>query len=297
MTEYKTFLWSVVTSAGTTAVLTTALGWLFRTWIAKRLTASVQHKYDARLAALSAELKERTDASAATLTAELKERTDASAARLKATFDRESEKLKLASQSFGEVQKASLAKRLEAVEKMWKAALYLSDSVPAAVTTLDVLTEKEILEADGIERYMRLLAALDHEKVNGRVIDETRKLAEDRPYVGEVLWSLYATYHAITFRTIYLVDSSKQNRNKRLWHRDRNIQLYIKAALGESTYAEFEQLEHGRSMWLHDKFARKILQTMDSIIAGRDFGVAALQQAEMMETRIREANLESQPKP
>ncbi len=282
MSEYQTFLWSVISSVGTSAVLIAALGWLFRTWIAKRLTASVQHEYDARLAALSAELKERTDASAA---------------RLKANFDRESEKLKLASQSFGEVQKASLTKRLEAVEKMWKAALNLSDSVPAAVTTLDVLTEREILEADGIENYMRLLHTLNHEKVNGRVMEETRKLAEHRLYIGEVLWSLYATYQAVTLRTIYLVDNSKHNSKNRLWHEDKNIQLYIKAALGGSTFAEFKQLEHGRSRWLHDKFVRKILQTMDSIIAGRDFGVAALQQAEMMETRIREANLESQPKP
>jgi len=297
MSEYRMFLWSVISSAGTSAVLVAVLGWIFRTWIAKRLTASVQHEYDARLAALSAELKERTDASTATLTADLRERTDTSAARLKATFERESEKLKLASQSFGEVQKASLAKRLEAVERMWKAALNLSDSVPAAVSTLDVLTEEEILAADGIENYVKLLQPLNHEKLNRLVMEETRKLAESRPYIGEVLWSLYATYQAVTLRTIYLVDSSKRNPQKRLWHKDKNIQLYVQAALGPSMYAEFEQLKHGRSMWLHDKFVRKILQVMDSIIAGRDFGVAALQQAEMMETRIREVNLELQPKP
>lgn len=64
----------------------------------------------------------------AAMNASLKAQGDLAAAMLKREIDREADKLRLAAQSFGEVQKAAIPKRLTAIEEVWRAVLALNES-------------------------------------------------------------------------------------------------------------------------------------------------------------------------
>jgi len=86
-------------SIGTVGILA-FLGWLFRNWIDTKLKARIHHAYDVKLAELKAE-NDRT-----ILTA-------------KAVIDREAALIASVRAAFTEGQKASVERRLTAVERVW----------------------------------------------------------------------------------------------------------------------------------------------------------------------------------
>ena len=294
MMDFPSFMLTVFSSAATAVALLGCLAWMLRTWLSQRLKSGIQHEYDARLASLNSALKEQTDAASSKLNSSLKEQTDAAASRLKAAFDRESDKLQLVSQSLGEAQKSAISKRLLAIEKTWLAALQISDAVPPAVSTLDVLTETEIVEAHNYPNYLMQLNALDAVKVSRPIMEFTRNLAEQRPYIGEYLWALYGVYQAVALRIIYLVDASRVDPKRRLWSQDKVIRQNIESALGKSELDAFDAQLGGKYLWIQDRFSRAILKATEKIIAGSEFSEAALRQAEIMEERIRQSSLEKQ---
>jgi hypothetical protein len=263
---------NLVASAGVSAVVAMLLAgvlvWLTRTWIGDRLKASIQYEYDQKLAALTTQLKAESDS-----------RTE----RLKSDLAREADKLNLAARSFGEVQKAAIAKRLAAIEHVWGHVLQLQDDIPAAMHHLDILLPEEYGEAAANERFGGMLASLDHERVIMPAAARGRKLAEQRPYIGEYVWALWKTYQAVTLRTVYLLDRSKMEPAKVFWFQDQPIRAYLRSALGDDALVEFDQLRVGKVQWVQDKFANVILSAMQRVIAGQEFGEAAMRQAQQME--------------
>lgn len=261
-----------LTTIATSATVTGLLVWLGRTWIGERLKASIQHEYNQHLAALNAQLKMQGDETAA---------------KLKSAIDREAEKLKLASQSFGEVQKAAISKRLAAIEETWGTVLELHDTIPPAVRYLDILCTNEYLDAPLTPNFSHLISELDHMPIATAVSARSRKLAQFRPYIGEYLWAVFTTYQAVVLRIIYLADESKTEPKRLLWHTDNLVRQHIKSGLGEKALTEFDSVTFAKVSWIEDRFTRVILRAMERIIAGKEFGEAALQQAEHMEAQLR----------
>lgn len=257
MTNLSAYLLAILASAGTTTLLLVAAAWLGRKWIGKRLEASIQHEYDKGLVAFKREI------------------------------DRDAEKLRLASAAFGEVQKATVTKRLEAVEATWKTILELQAAVPASFVYLDVLTDSEYLTARSHKNIGPALASIDADKVVTEASDRAQQLAVLRPFIGEYLWVLFSVYQSTLLRMVYLVGRSKSEPRKILWYEDKNILRNIELALGEPALAEFQSLSLSRVSWVHDHFTRKILSTMEHVVAGREFGEAAMKQAEVMESQLR----------
>ncbi|HEX7890742.1 MAG TPA: hypothetical protein VF522_15385 [Ramlibacter sp.] len=226
----------------------------------------------------------------AQLNAELKAHGETISTRLKAEIDREADKLRLSSQSFGEVQKAAIGKRLNAVEEVWRTILELDDALPVALTYFDVLLLEEFKDAYQKPRFREAWEALDHVPIVVGASDRARKVALLRPYIGEYVWALYATYQAALLRMVYLVDRAKTEPDKLLWPKDKLLRQHLQAGLGDKALSEFDTTRIGFVSWIQDRFTRKILHAMEDIVAGREFGEAALRQAELMEARIREAN-------
>lgn len=272
--DYFQFAVTLLTSVGVSALLSAALVWLARTWISERLRTSIQHEYDQKLASINAALKMQGDAAAA---------------RLKGEIEREADKLRLASQSFGEVQKAAIAKRLTAVEETWQTVLTLSDSVPDAVSYLDILLDNEYLEAPSKPTFQNALRRLDHIPIVTSAFDQSRKLSVLRPYTGEYLWALFATYQAVVLRITYLVDRSKEEPTKLRWFEDQLVLQHIESGLGNQALQEFKTLNFAKVSWVRDRFTHAILQAMERIVAGKETSDAAMKQAEQMEKQMREA--------
>ena len=272
--DYLHFAVTLLTSVGVSALLSAALVWLARTWISERLRASIQHEYDQKLASINAALKVQGDAAAA---------------RLKGEIEREADKLRLASQSFGEVQKAAIAMRLAAVEETWQTVLTLNDSVPGAVSYLDILLDNEYLGAPSKPTFQDALRRLDHVPIVTSATDRSRKLAVLRPYTGEYLWALFATYQAVVLRTTYLVDKSKTEPAKLRWFEDQLVLRHIESGLGSQALQEFQNSNFAKVSWVRDRFVHAILQAMERIVAGKETSDAAMRQAEQMEKQMREA--------
>lgn len=268
------FALTVLTSVGVSAALCGLLMSTVRAWVLERLRGSIKHEYDLRMAEMNAELKTQGDAISA---------------RLKADIDRESDKLRLTAQSFGEAQKAVISKRLHAVEAVWQSILEINDAIPGALSYFDILLLEEFRVAPQKPTFQRAWGQLDHVPIVMEASARTRKLALLRPYIGEYLWALYVTYQAVILRMVYLLDRAKTEGDDLLWPKDKLLRQHIHAGLGSEALAEFEGANFALVSWVQDRFTHKILNAMENIVAGREFGDAAMKQAELMEARMREA--------
>lgn len=272
MSDVQAFALTVLSSAGASFALSGAVVWLARTWIGERLQASIRHEYDQRLAALNAELRSNGDANLASLKAEI---------------DRQSEQLRIASSSFNEVQKAAIARKLDAVDVLWTGILAAREVIPPIMSFIDILTVDEYVAAKDAPTFRELTGDLDQTKVMKIAMDARGNLERVRPYVGEYVWALFATFQAVMMRTVFLIHLSKEDAAKLNWHQDGGIRQLISSAFGSEGLEQFDQVRIGKVGWLREQFERRILGAMEKLITGKEFGEAALRQAQAMEEQIR----------
>ena len=123
------FLLQTITSTAFSLAFLTGVGWLFRTWIGNRIHLGIKNKYDNKLERFKAELKTESDAHLTDMKAEL---------------DRQSNILKIAAASFSEVQKATISRKIDAVDILWKGIIDFRKKFPGAASFTDVLTDEEM---------------------------------------------------------------------------------------------------------------------------------------------------------
>lgn len=265
--------WSALKAAITPTVLLLGIGWLCRTWIGEKLKASVKHEYDDRLEQLKAELRAQGDSNLAVLKSEI---------------DRQADKLRIASSSFTEVQKATIPKRIEAIEVLWLAVLEARELFPAGIKLSDVLVRSELLKiyqgplGDGLRNIEYDL-----------MIRFFGKVENHRPFLGEVIWAFFATYHGMLGRVVYLFREGRAEPSRLIWYEDENIYSLIHAALGPEVLDEFKRQPHSRLRWLNLQFDKQLFQAFDQLLSGQDFGSAALRHAEA--TLVAVSKAESRP--
>lgn len=260
------FLYSALASVSVSAALTLSLGFILRVWITERLRSSIKHEYDDKLENLKSALKTQSDAHLA---------------QLKADVDRAAEKLQIAAASFSDVQKATISKKIEAVDHIWAAVRKARGQIPAEVYVADVLTSDELLNLDKQNSTRALLSKLQKLKP----LEIAPKLFEGadvaRPHVGEVVWSLYCAYFGIITRCLFLLQGDARGTD-RLWFQDAAVRRMIQSAFGENALSEFEGLEFQRLAWLQSRFDQRLFSAFDNLLTGKAFSEAALAQA--MET-------------
>lgn len=268
------FALTAIASAGVTTVLLAALGWLLRTWIGERFKASVKHEYDDRLERLKSELKAQSDLDLAALKSEV---------------DRQAEKLKIAALSFSDVQKATIPRKIEAVDNLWGAVRQARNYIPGEIYICDVLTDDELAD-------MRKTAPLNEIRLRLRSIDalglspllfgDAEKV---RPHVGEYIWALFSTYHGLLSRILFLISGKNEDRR---WYRDENVQRLIASAFGQDRLDEFLRLQLSRYDWLRREFEGRLFVSFEQLLNGKAFSEAALRQAQEMESQLARANQE-----
>lgn len=272
MEAFLDFAITTVTSAGVSASLLAVIGWLGRSWISERLKGAIKHEYDDRLETLKAELKVQGDAHLASLRAEV---------------DRQAEKLRIAAASFSEVQKATITKKIEAVDALWLGVIQARKAFPAIVSMTDIFTDEEMT---GFYTH----SSLKQYSVNMSTISPAEyieagyeKVEQMRPHLGEVIWALYVANRAILGRSIVLLKRGEEEPNKIAWHQDKNIKMLVASAFGETACQEFEALKFARYQWLTSQFDHQLFKAIDTLLTGKSFSRAALLQAQEMEALIR----------
>jgi hypothetical protein len=275
MTDFHAFVLTVISSAGTSLLLSGAGIWLARSWITERLRASIKYEYDQQLATINSELKLRVDTQLASA---------------KADVDRQAEKLRIASTSFSEVQKAAIARKLDSVDTLWSGLLKIREITPPAMSFMDILTPAEFSTARNNQNFRRMSSELDFQKVSEISIESRGTLERIRPYIGEYAWALFATYHIIVSRIMFLIHHGSEDTEKLNWHNDLSIRRLLSSGLGQEGLDQFDNVPIGRVTWIREQFEVKILTAMERLITGKEFSTAALSQAQLMEEQIRQAN-------
>ncbi len=267
-----------ITIISTSVASSAALIWITRTWISARLKSSIQHEYDQKLEALKAELKFSYEAKAEVL---------------KAEFQREAEKLRFATATSGEAQLVAHQRKLDALEKLWKGVLGVTNGCPGILKMLDVMTVDEHPQAVRNPNFSVLLKGVELKAMK----DVLEKLIGDyeqvRPYVGEVLWTQFHVYQTVVLRACMLASQWETDIAKLDWASDKMNQTLIYAAVGAEDSAAFSRLRYGRLGWLQQKITERILSGIKKVISGEAIGADAVRQTEHLEELIREANAES----
>ncbi|RQO60407.1 hypothetical protein DBR47_08570 [Paucibacter sp. KBW04] len=274
MTDPLQFVTAVLSSAGVAAALLAVAAWLAREWIGNRLSGRIRHEYDAKLAELNARLKLQGESTAM---------------NLKAEVDRLSERRRQSAQALSEVQKATIERRLLAVEEVWAATVTAQKAMPSVFVFLDVLLDKEYPEAINNPKTGPELKAVDAFQIIEEALAKNASVVKRRPFVGNYLWVLYSTYQSTLFRMIYLVSQCEEKPEKLFWFSDSLIRRYIQAALGDELLKEFESLNISRVTWVHSQFTKAMLEAMDSLVAGHEYGEATIHQAKRMEALLLES--------
>ncbi|OPA99409.1 hypothetical protein BFW87_04080 [Pseudomonas fluorescens] len=267
MDSLISFALTTAASAGVSAALVLALGWLLRTWIGERLKASLKHEYSERLERLKTDLKKQSDADLASAKAEI---------------DSQAEKLKVAAVSFSEVQKATLPKKIEAVDALWEAVRAARAHVPGIVYMCDVLTDEElrtIRTSQQFKDFRQLLAAIDPVKLTPLIFGDADKT---RPHVGEYIWALHSTYHGILVRCVFTLAGKEDAR----WYRDEVTQRLVRSAFGDAALQQFKTLPDRHFDWLRLEFERELFTSFDKLLTGKAFSEAAMRQAQEMEKAL-----------
>ncbi|WP_330206596.1 MULTISPECIES: hypothetical protein [unclassified Pseudomonas] len=262
------FALTTLASAGVTTALLAALGWLLRTWIGERFKASVKHEYDDRLERLKSELRAQSDLDLAALKSEV---------------DRQAEKLKIAALSFSDVQKATIPRKIDAVDNLWEAVRQARNYIPGELYVCDVLTDDELTDMRKTvplnDLRLRLLD-IDAVELSTRLFGDAEKI---RPHVGEYIWALFATYHGLLSRILFLISGKNEDRR---WYRDENVLRLIASAFGQNRVDVFRCLQSNRYDWLRREFEGLLFVAFEHLLNGKAFSEAALRQAQDMESQL-----------
>lgn len=253
------FIIESLTSAVTGGILIAALAWLFRSWITERLKNAIKHEYDRDIEAYRAVL-----ASAYSATAES--------------------------------QKAAIDARFKAFDRIWKAVLALRNNVGFITNFLDILTVDEYKDIKNHKDFIKMVGELDENKLQRMSPDP--QIEEARPYVGEVVWSLFYVYQAINIRIVFLAWSSAHTDEEKIyWYRDEGTLGLLHLALTKEEMDKFEYLKIGKIDYFRKVIEGNLLNAWRKLLSGAEFREEALQHAQSIINATSKVTASKAPQP
>lgn len=271
MTEIQGFVLTLLSATSASVALSAAAVWLARDWIGERLKNSIKHEYDSRLAAINSELKIKADSQIE---------------MFKATIGREADKIRFATSAVGEGNKAVVARKLDAVEALWKGALSARQNVPLVMGFIDILSVEDYMSMADNPDFKKLVGELSKEKISEMYRDNSGSIERFRPYVGEYLWAIFSANQAFVTRVVLLMQMGAKDPDKLNWHLDGGIRQLLVAVLTSDELKDFDSIRVGKVGWVLERFEAKILKAMQKVISGEAFGDEALRQAQNIDSRV-----------
>lgn len=260
-------LGAILVSLASGAASSGLLMWLFKEWLSTRLKASIQHEYDRKLEAHKAQLK--TEQELAILD-------------IKTALAREAAFHAAAHASFSEGQKASMDRKLGAVERLWACIPQFRANLPPFLMVRDLMTLDEYKAAKDHPQFKAL--AGDPPGLEKIAALLPKDLEEVRPYVGEYMWAVFLSYQTILIRILVLVRLDAENE----WYEDGGTRQLVAAVLSQTELQEFDNTHLGKMTWLQRRLEAKLLGGARRIISGTTFGDESLEQALLIQQRIAE---------
>ena len=260
---------SFIVPSTISAVLVVSLGWILKKWLGTKVEAFYTQRVESSIATI-------------------KKDNDASLIAFRDQLENQTQLYSSAFTSFASGQRASMERRLDAADILWKDVLLFRSALPSAFAYMDILTVDEFLKARQTPRGQELFAELSEDKVLsfitsqgldatiGREIDSS--IERVRPYIDEYLWSLFLTYKKIMIRIWLQLVWSKEDSTKIYWYKDNNTKQLIEVVLTRDELDDFNRARFGKISNVRIKLEAKIVNELRRMISGEVSGSDSLEQ-------------------
>lgn len=241
-----------VPALGTTGAFALVV-WLARNLIANRLTKSVQHEFDVKLAAIQSTLRER----------------EAELSAVRQTV------LSAMASNQGILDK----RRFEAVDHLWEGFLSVRKLLWAvhvlSVLKVDVISQE--VKNPNVQAFLEVITKpLDSTVLTGEAVWNAQK---SQPWVSPMAWALYAAYSVI-IQYAYLTLFGLKNRlpnPQRYMSRDKIIEM-LRTALPDFKI-DWDQLSDVVLPNVIEALEMKLLKEIQDFISGRQADADTLDRA------------------
>ena len=103
-----------------------------------------------------------------------------------------------------------------------------------------------------------------------------------RPFVGELLWSMFFVYRAFKLRVAVILEHGLKKGEMPYWYDDNGIQQFIRLLFTEDEIGAIERYPIARFGKARQLAESKIIAEMNRIIAGHRSADSGLEQARKM---------------
>lgn len=241
------YILSWIGQSSVAALLLLLLGYLCRQFIEARLTRSVQHEFDKKLAIFKERLDEET-----------KRLDSVRGAGFAALLS----------------QRNSLAaKRVEAAQGLWNAVLYARKGITVALS-LEILKIEEVVKRvrePEIQTYLKAIGPAD--VMTDEFIAKLNGYAQHQPFVSPVAWALYTAYSTIIVLSISKLKMLQLGFDPGNVVKDTHWVVLLGKAL---LPADFNKIESGAQYNLHWALGRveeRIVDELRRSMAGESAGL------------------------
>lgn len=224
--------------------------WLLRNWLITRLTGSIKHEYDEKLARLTGDLQ----------------RISAAQAGVQSTF--------------AQNHLVAQQKRLEAIGDVWRSFLHVRNSQPFILSLIEMCRLSEYSKLFADDKMKKYAEELSPEGVAKFARNKESDIELARPYVGEYLWSLLYAYEAVCIRTTLLLWQYRSKGHGDAWFEDEVTVGVVRSATNDREFEEFRKLDFGKISWYRNLMEQKFLVAASRIINGEVSTDIALQEGE-----------------
>jgi len=249
-----------IPAISTTTLLAGSL-WLARNLISTRLTNSVRHEYDQKLATLNAELTKKQE----TLKADLRLK-ELQLESLKAT----------ALNGISKRQSVLFDKQVQAIEILWSQVI---DLLPAkgAAQNLAVISFDSSLKLSSEDPKAREMFEMIGSNVSLTSID-TKCTHKIRPFISPVAWAYFIAYSSILSHAIMKTHMLKKGLNFPDIVNGKNLRKVLITALPHRK-EYIEKVDSGAYFHLLDELESLMLLSFNNTLKGENEDKAALLQA------------------
>ncbi|TLU83866.1 MAG: hypothetical protein FDX30_06235 [Chlorobium sp.] len=249
------------------SLVTALLLWLTREWMSNKLKNSISHEYDEKLENYKAYLKKENDL----LLLNIKNR-----------FERETTIHNIAGISISEVQKVVVSRKIEAIESLWHEVLRIKKNMPSIKLILDIITIDEYKTIINNNYFKKELEKLDEKEIIKMMGDLNEPTEKNKIYIDNNVWALFFAYRAIMVRIVLLMTKVKVDPGMIEWFNDELIQNLLLSVLSPEENIEYKEIKISKISWLQEKIETKILDRIQIILSGKDFGKEAVIQSKMI---------------
>lgn len=224
--------------------------WLLRNWLLTRLTASIKHEYDEKLARLTGELQRISSAQGGVQSA------------------------------FAQSHLAAQEKRLEAIGDLWRSFLQTRNNQPFLLSLVEMQRPTDYAGLFAQEQMQKSAEDLSPQGVTKFARNKGSNVEFARPFAGEYLWSLLYAYEAVCIRTTLLLWQYRSKGAGDAWFEDEITLRVIRSVTNDAEFEEFKHLEFGKISWFRNLIERKFLGAASRIINGEASTDIALQEGQ-----------------